>query len=151
MLYSRWKFPLIIGFLLIAIALSITGCRSNNSSAGSGTATVANQGIEKNLENKNLSNADGAEINTKTEERIAEEAVHHAQESNPGSEFEVTSIRVAEKWARVDIQEIEVPVEEAIAFVIVLRKESDGKWAVARTGTNIAPEDVPEAPPVLFD
>lgn len=150
LLYRKWKFPLIIGFLLIAISLSVVGCRSNNDSKKSGTATIASQGIEKNSDSKNMSNTDGVEINTKAEETVAGEAVNHAQESNPGSEFEVTSIMIAGKWARVNIQEVEVPVEEAIAFVVVLRKDSDGEWTIAKTGTDIAPEDFPEAPSELF-
>lgn len=152
MVGNKWKLPVVIIGLLTIAALFLAGCGNNETTALSAVRSAPEDGVESNTENTgDVSDVDGVEAMCKAEEEAAEEAICYAQDSNAGSEFEVTSIAVAGDWARVDIQEIGVPVEEAVAFEVFLIIESDGEWLVKKTGTSITDDDLPDAPPQIFD
>ncbi|MBN1289380.1 MAG: hypothetical protein JXA49_07080 [Actinobacteria bacterium] len=151
MFTNKWKLPVLIIGILSIVALLVTGCGKNDITALAPNGTTSEDGVERNLDNgKDVSRVEGVEARCKAEEEAVEEAICYAQDSNAGSEFEVTSINIADDWAGVSIQEIGVPVEEAVAFVVFLRIESDGKWLVKKAGTSITPEDLPEAPSQIF-
>ena len=93
----------------------------------------------------------GTEGFTSAQLAAAEEAVRYAEEANPGSNFKVSGARMADSWSRVDVREVGVPEEEAVAFEVYLKEISEGEWEVMEAGTGLSPEDMPEAPPDIFD
>ncbi|MBN2168504.1 MAG: hypothetical protein JW738_04610 [Actinobacteria bacterium] len=152
MFTNKWKLPILMIGILLIVALLVMGCGKKDITALAPSGTTPEDGVEHNLDNgKDVSRVEGVEARCKAEEEAVEEAISYAQDSNAGSEFEVTSINIADDWARVNIQEIGVPVEEAVAFVVFLKTESDGNWLVKKAGTSITPDDIPEAPSQIFE
>lgn len=94
---------------------------------------------------------EGDEDKTADEKDAAQEALNFVHDANAGSEFKVVDIAVADGWARVAVEEVDVPAEEAVGFGVYLRKISGGEWEVAQTGTGVSPEDLPDAPPEIFE
>jgi hypothetical protein len=80
----------------------------------------------------------------------AEEAIRSAQDSNTGSIFKATSVKCVQGWAKVDVEETEVPTDEAVAYEVFLRMGDSGRWEVAQTGDDLTAADLPDAPPDLF-
>ncbi|MFH1149713.1 MAG: hypothetical protein V1748_04500 [Actinomycetota bacterium] len=78
-------------------------------------------------------------------------AVHYAADANSGSEFEVGDTRVADCWCKVNVRQTGVPRDQAVTFDLYLRQGDDGAWTVVESGTGLTSEDVPGAPPDLFD
>jgi len=79
-----------------------------------------------------------------------EEAIRTAQDANTGSIFKATSVKCVEGWAKVAVEETEVPVDEAVAFQVYLRMSDTGRWEVAQTGDDLTTSDLPDAPAALF-
>ncbi|MDD5448151.1 MAG: hypothetical protein PHO53_03160 [Actinomycetota bacterium] len=127
------------------VALLIVSCL-----AGCGSEIDGKQVIkpEKGAEESMFLEKEGK---TKEEKEAAEEALAHAHDANAGSSFKVKDIRMVKGWARVAVIETGVPVEEAMGFAIYLKKSKDDGWKVAEAGTDISPEDLPEAPPEILN
>jgi hypothetical protein len=92
----------------------------------------------------------GSESMSPQEISAAEEAIRAAQDANTGSIFKVTKVKCAEGWARVAIEETEVPMDEAVGYEVYLRMTDAGRWEVAQTGTDLTTSDLPGAPAELF-
>lgn len=91
------------------------------------------------------------ERKTKEEREAAKEALAYTHDANAGSSFKVEDIKMAKGWARVTVIETGVPAEEAVGFAIYLKKSEDDGWEVAEAGTSVSSEDLPEAPPEIFE
>ena len=79
-----------------------------------------------------------------------EEAIRAAEDANTGSIFKATTVKCVEGWAKVDVEETEVPTDEAVAFQVYLRMADTGRWEVVQTGDDLTVSDLPDAPPDLF-
>lgn len=91
-----------------------------------------------------------AESRTTDEKCAACEAMRCAEDSNAGSCFRVSRVKVAGEWAMVAVEESGVPAEEAVGFDVFLRKQEKGTWEVAETGSDITADQLTGAPPELF-
>jgi len=134
-----------IVFVLLLTVIAVAGCRGSTSTANSSNGKRDSGGDE------NSDFIEGDEGKTADEKDAAEEALNYVQDANPGSEFKVVDIAVDDGWARLVVEEMEVPTEEAIGFSVYLRKIPDGKWEVAQTGNGVSPEDFPDAPEGIFE
>lgn len=132
-------------FLLLLTVIAAAGCGGSTSTANSSEVNGDSNGDE------NSDFIEGDEGKTVDEKGAAEEALNYVQDANSGSEFKVVDIAVDDGWARVVVEEMEVPAEEAIGFSVYLRKITDGKWEVAQTGNGVSPEDIPDAPEGIFE
>ncbi len=134
-----------IVFVLLLTVIAAAGC-------GGSTSTANSSKVKHGLDGDESSDfMEGDEGKTADEKGAAEEALNYVEDANPGSEFKVVDIAVDDGWARVVVEEIEVPTEEAIGFSVYLRKIPDGKWEVAQTGNGVSPEDLPDAPEGIFE
>lgn len=79
------------------------------------------------------------------------EALRCAEDMNCGSTFKAASVRCQEGWARVSVLEIDVPADEGVGFDVYLKKRGGGRWEVMQTGNDLTAEDLPAAPPEIFD
>lgn len=134
-----------IVLLLLLTVIAAAGCGGSTSTANLSKVKRGSDGDE------NSDFMEGDEGKTADEKGAAEEALNYVEDANPGSEFKVVDIAVDDGWARVAVEEIEVPTEEAIGFSVYLRKIPDGKWEVAQTGNGVSPEDLPDAPEGIFE
>ena len=132
-------------FVLLLTVIAAAGCGGSTSTANSNEVERDSNGDE------NSDFIEGDDGKTADEKGAAEEAMNYVQDANPGSEFKVVDIAVDDGWARVVVEEMEVPAEEAISFSVYLRKIPDGKWEVAQTGNGVSPEDLPDAPEGIFE
>lgn len=140
--------------LLLVCAVAASGCGKASKGAGvSGSTPVSSQ-------DSSGSSGTGAgtleedpvgKLETLDEKCAAREAIRHAADANTGSTFEVTDIRVADGWARVGLEETGVPREEAVGFGVYLRKLSGARWEVAASGTDVSPDELPDAPGEVFE
>jgi len=80
-------------------------------------------------------------------QRAVRAAVAYAEEANYGVTFKSMESKVAGGWAKVVVTALEVPKEEVLSFTVFLRQLPDGNWEVAKSGTNITPEDLPDGVP----
>ena len=87
---------------------------------------------------------------TPQEISAGEEAIRSAQDANTGSQFKADKVKCVEGWARVVLEETDVPADEAIGYEVYLRMTDAGRWEVAQTGTDLTGADLPGAPPDLF-
>ena len=147
----RLKMLILMICLFLAGALIIAGCGNSTgapttnaqSSAGAGTeSSPAADDLEKSILN--------AEDKTPEEKSVAREALRYAEDSNTGSRFKASAIKVCDGWARVAVEQADVPAEEAVSFGVFLRKSDAGRWEVAETGTDITPDALPGAPLEIF-
>ena len=91
------------------------------------------------------------EAKTPDEKSAAFEALRHAEDANAGSVFKAVEIKVVDGWAHVAVEESGVPAEEAVGFRVYLHVREDGGWDVAETGTSVSSDDLPGAPPEIFE
>ena len=134
-----------IVFVLLLTVIAAAGCGGSTSTDDSSKVKRDSGGDE------NSDFVEGDEGKTANEKGAAEEALNYVQDANPGSEFKVADIAAEDGWARVVVEEMEVPTEEAIGYNVYLRKIPDGKWEVAQTGNSVSPEDLPDAPERIFE
>lgn len=130
------------GVLLIALlvtAVAASGCGSASKGASASGSTPAGQGATE--EDPAVS-----ELKTRDEKQAATEAIRHAADANTGSTFKVIDIQVTEGWARVGLEETGVPVEEAVGFGVYLRRLGGARWEVVTSGTDVSPDEIPDAP-----
>ena len=141
----NWKALTAIVFLLLLAGVVVAGCGGTTN-----TAESVN-GERDSGQDKDSDFVEGDEDKTADEKNAAEEALNYAYEANPGSEFKAVDIAVADGWARVAVEEMEVPAEEAVGFGVYLRKVTGEEWEVVQTGTGVSPEDLPDAPEEIFE
>jgi hypothetical protein len=147
----RLKMLIQLMSLLLIGTLFAAGCGSTmkastkgaKSSTGSGvnTATHSDE-LEKSISN--------AQERTPEEKSAACEALRYAEEANTGSVFKASDIKVCDGWARVAVEQTDVPVDEAVGFPVYLRKGDAGTWEVAESGTDITLDELPGAPQEIF-
>lgn len=135
-------------FLVFGISLALivgaVGC-------GGDSGTTLNSSQTTSAVQQTEEDTSGYEGKTEEEEMAIEEAISYAEEANPGSSFRVVEIVLVEGWARVDLEEAGAPLDEAVGFVIYLERLDDGSWDYITSGTDVSPEDIPDAPGELFD
>jgi len=134
-----------IVFLLLLTVIAATGC------GGSTTTVDSSNDVRDSGGDGEGDFVEGDDGRTAEEKSAAEEALNYVHDANPGSVFKVVDISVADGWARVAVEEMEVPAEEAVGFGVYLRKITGGEWEVAQTGTGVSPEDLPDAPEEIFE
>ena len=78
------------------------------------------------------------------------EAQRYAQDANPGSSFKVVKKCAFGGWACVTVEETGVPADEAVTFAVFMRELDGGEWEVVTSGSDLSPEDLPDAPAELF-
>jgi hypothetical protein len=116
-----------VAFCAVLILALAAGCGAG----GNGTTSV--ESTTPGVTGENYPNSDtgtfvdGEEGKTGEEKQVAEEALSHAREANTGSTFKVTEVQLVEGWARVAVEEVGVPTEEAVGFGVYLRKGKDGE------------------------
>lgn len=93
----------------------------------------------------------GAAAGENEEKKAVDKALDYAEEANAGSTFKVVSKKLMGCWACVAVEEAGVPADEAVGYGVYLRRLDDGTWEVATTGTGISPDELPDAPPQLFE
>ena len=120
-------------------------------SGGSTQPSAAQSAPVLELTEEQQESINGCETMTPEQKSAAVEALRHAEDANTGSVFHAVSVRVAEGWARVSVEEKGVPDEEAVGFGVYLRMREDGEWEIAETGTSISADDLPGAPPDIFE
>jgi hypothetical protein len=154
---STGRFAIKIKLLIFPIALmllaaaALAGCGVAKVASGeSAPAPGAQSAPEIELTEAQQEAIDGCETMTPEQKCAAVEALRHAEDANPGSVFHAVSVRVADGWAHVSVEEAGVPDEEAVGFGVYMRMGEDGAWEVADTGTSVSPEDLPGAPPEIF-
>ena len=136
--------PIMCMFLLAA--LNMSGCGRSGASAVAGSQTAPGSSSPSDLD-KSIANA---KTRTPEEKSAAREALRYAQDANTGSRFKAAAIRVCNGWARVAVEQADVPADEAVSFGVFLRRDNNGKWEVAETGTGVTPDDLPGAPSEIF-
>lgn len=147
MLFAK-KSAICLLYLLVVLAVALVGCSNGDGGAVIDTAT-STATTERYPDAGDDDFLDGDSDKTEEEKDVAEEALNYAQESNTGSTFKVVEVKTAEGWARVAVEEVGVPMEEAVGFSLYLRK-LDGDWEVIDTGDDLSPEDIPDAPLQIF-
>jgi hypothetical protein len=80
----------------------------------------------------------------------AQEALLCAEDANSGSTFKAMKVKCQKGWARVAVEEIDVPADESVSFSVYLKEKSAGRWEVVQTGNNLTADDLPGAPVEIF-
>lgn len=139
----------LIPFLaLAAVCLVAAGCGAMLSEAGAGAGAASGKTLS--ISQKDEERIVGAEGMTPEQKHAACEAMRCAEESNAGSRFEATFVRIVNGWARVTVEQKNVPAEEAVAFDVFLQARDDRTWEVADTGNDVSPGQITGAPDDLF-
>lgn len=137
--------------LFLLAVLNLSGCgksgasavaRSHTAPPTSAPGSSSPSDLDKSIEN--------VKTRTPEEKSAAREALRYAEDANIGSRFKAAAIRVRNGWARVAVEQADVPADEAVSFGVFLRRDNNGKWEVAETGTGITPDDLPGAPSEIF-
>ncbi len=136
---------LLVGFLFAAGCGKPGATSTTNSRTSTGAGTESSPGAD-DLE-KSISNA---EDKTPEEKSAAREALRYAEDANTGSRFKASAVKVCAGWARVAVEQADVPADEAVSFGVFLRKSDAGRWEVAETGTEVNSDTLPGAPEEIF-
>jgi hypothetical protein len=145
----RPKVGLAVPVILVvaALALGIAGCGSSGSTSSGSVPTkpaTTPDGIPMSSIITGYSKLSVDDV------AAAQEALRCAVDSNCGSRFKATAVRCKSDWARVAVEETDVPVDEAVGFDVYLKRGNNGKWEVVQTGTDLTTDDLPGAPPEIF-
>lgn len=133
--------------LTLATAMILLAALAGCGSSGGDNESLAEKGAAVSEKDEEL--IVDAEGKTPQEKTAAREALRYAEDANAGSVFKAVEVMVADGWARVKVEESDVPLEEAVGFDVFLRKQ-DGAWEVADTGSSVSPDQLPGAPGELF-
>jgi hypothetical protein len=140
----------LITVLLIG-TLFAAGCGSAVKVATTGAKSSTGSGIETSTHSDELEESiSNVGERTPEEKNAACEALRYAEDANTGSVFEASDIKVCDGWARVAVEQTDVPVDEAVGFLVYLRRGDSDTWEVAETGTDITPDKLPGAPLEIF-
>jgi hypothetical protein len=136
----------VVLFVLLTVSVAAAGCLKGDTSAvGSQT------GNAPALSEEQKDAIVEAETKTPEERGAACEALRYAEDVNTGSSFQANDVKVAGDWAHVAVEETGVPAEEAVSYGVLLVRQNDGSWMVTETGSGMAPDDIPGAPPEIFE
>jgi len=140
-------------FAIAACALllvtALTGCGGASKGAGTGNNQSKPAGAS---DKKNISRLiAGASQMTAEEVSAAEEALRYAMDANVGSYFKACKVKCLDGWARVVVEETGSSVDEAVGFDVYLKKQDGDRWEIVQTGTELSADDLPEAPPEIFE
>lgn len=144
------RLKVLLPAVLTVALLAMAGC------GGAANQSLAPEGSREGQEQVSSSisptiEGGSSEYKTIDEKDAAQTAIRYAQEANTGSDFKALRVVVIDGWARVDIEETEVPRDEAIGFGVFEKKNEKGSWDMITSGTGITQEDVPGAPGQLFE
>lgn len=137
--------------MFLLAALNSSGCGKSGASAVTGSQKAPGASVPDSSSSSDLdkSIAD-AKTRTPEEKSAAREALRYSQDANTGSRFKAAAIRVCDGWARVAVEQADVPADEAVSFGVFLHRDDNGRWEVAETGTGVKPNDLPGAPSEIF-
>jgi hypothetical protein len=137
--------------VLVALLTSLPGCGRVAEKATAKGRSVVTAPIVPASNGGSATDNGTADLKSGEEREAAAEALRNAEDANAGSSFKVTDIAVADGWARVELEQIEVPREEAAGFGFYLRNIGAGRWEVVTSGTGVSPDDLPDAPREIFE
>ncbi|MBU1669690.1 MAG: hypothetical protein KKF41_02945 [Actinobacteria bacterium] len=132
--------------LLLVPLIFLSGCGGGGGEASSKPGTAASAPVVSESDQEVIEDIEDPET-----AKAVLAAVHYAEDANSGSEFEVGEACVAEGWCKVNVRQTGVPRDQAVTFDLYLREGNDGAWTIVESGTGLTSEDVPGAPPDLFD
>jgi hypothetical protein len=145
----RGKAGLLVPVILLAVALALVlaGCGSSGP-VSSNTAPSKPATTPDGLPMSSI--ITGYAKLSADDVVAAQEALRCATDANCGSRFKATEVRCKDSWSRIAVQEIDVPLDEAVGFNVYLKRATSGKWEVVQTGTDLTIDDLPGAPPEIF-
>jgi hypothetical protein len=150
-LFRRLKLLIPVACLMLMAALNMPGCGKSGASAvvrSSAPPGASEPGSSSSGDlDKSITNAS---TRTAEEKNAARAALRYAEDANTGSRFKAHAIKVCKGWARVAVEQADVPPDEAVSFGVFLRRDDDGRWEVAETGTGVTSDDLPGAPAEIF-